>query len=173
MTAPTIEQSALVLAWAAIVLLAFALSGLLRQVHALTQAVEGRRSARGGPVTGTTAPAIPGVNGARSAFLLFLDAGCDSCERSLARLADLARQGTAEVAYVALYRGAAPDPAPPKPVLTLPNADHIFASLDVTATPTAVGLGADRRVIASTPVGSPEFVDQFVSYLTHPAGEHR
>ncbi|HKF00137.1 MAG TPA: hypothetical protein VKG45_14550 [Actinomycetes bacterium] len=157
------EQTALVLAWAAIVLLAFAVSGLLRQVHALAEALQGRGRGPAGPPTGTVAPAIPELDGADRSLLLFADADCPACEQALERLAGFDTRGTG-VARAVLYRGDAPERH--TGVTTIPHAGDVFGALGVTVTPSAVALDEHRRVIASGPVGSPELVEQFLAYLT-------
>ncbi len=166
LAAPTFEQSAILLAWVAITLLAFAMSGLLRQVHALTQALEGRRSLVPGPARGMAAPEIPQLDGAKRSLLLFVDQRCSSCEDAVAMLAEGASRSSRDVAYLVLYRDDRPAVGEHAEVTTVAHASHVFDGLNVVVTPTAVALDERRRVIASTPVGSPDLLKQLVDYVS-------
>jgi hypothetical protein len=158
LAAPTFEQSALILAWAAILLLALAMSGLMRQVHALTAQHGGSHRALGS-ATGMLAPDIPGLHAGGRSLLLFVDRGCSSCDQALDALA--ASTGNGDAIRVALYRG---DPPPARDALvTVGHAEPIFAALGVTVTPTAVALDEQRRVITSAPVGTPGLIYQFLA----------
>jgi hypothetical protein len=134
--------SALLVSWAAILLLAFALAGLLARVHRLEQAVAGPVALPtpvGGPLS------LPGV--ARGPVLvLFVDDGCASCEQAAADLADLEARGAARIKW------RAEDP-------------EAFAALEVTATPHAVVADADLRVVASLGVGGPARLAEAVEIL--------
>ena len=75
----TFQTSALLLSWAAILLLALVVSGLIRQVHALAA---GPR--RVGPRPGAAAPGLAGTAPtARPLLLLFLSADCRTCTEAL------------------------------------------------------------------------------------------
>lgn len=165
LAALSFEQSALLLAWVAIVLLALAMSGLLRQVHALTEALQGGRRTAVGPAAGTVVPKLAGLDGVARSLLLFVEPACPACDRALERLVTAARNGSDSVGYLVVYRGdatAVQDTA----VTTITHADRVFSDLGVTVTPTAVALDERRTVIASAPVGSPELVEQFLDYVT-------
>jgi hypothetical protein len=165
LAAPTFEQSALILAWAAILLLALALSGLMRQVDALTRTrtQHGGSHRAVGPATGMVAPQIPGLRGDSRSLLLFVDRGCPSCDQALGALA--ATAGNGEVIRAALYRGDPPPPAHDA-LLTVGHAEPIFSALGVTVTPTAVALDEQRQVIASAPAGTPALINQFLAYVS-------
>jgi hypothetical protein len=83
--------TALIVTWFAIVLLALALAGIVRQVRSLVT-LHGIRLNPVGPALGSAAPAIEGSDGygqGRSTILLFADAACQSCEQVLAELGSL------------------------------------------------------------------------------------
>jgi hypothetical protein len=161
LAAPTFEQSALILAWAAILLLALAMSGLMRQIHALTSGQHGGSHRAVSPATGMVAPEIPGLDAGGRSLLLFVDRGCSSCDQALDALA--ASPGNGDATRAALYRG---DPPPThNAFVTLGHAEPIFSALGVTVTPTAVALDEQRRVIASAPAGTPALIEQFLAYI--------
>jgi hypothetical protein len=165
LAAPSFEQSALLLAWVAIVLLAFAMSGLLRQVHALTQAMQRGRTLAGGPTTGMTAPKIGDADGARRSVLLFVDHGCSSCDEAIATLARERQANSHDDAYVVLYRNAPNGGPPPPDVTVVPHAARLFDDLNVVVTPTLVVLDERRQVIASAPVGSRDALNEFMTFV--------
>lgn len=134
--------SALLVSWAAILLLAFALAGVLARVHRLEQALAGPE-ARPTPVGGPLP--LPGVDEG-PVLLLFVDDGCASCEQAAAELAELEERGVARIHW------RADEPA-------------AFAALSVTATPFAVVADRDLRVVASLPVGSSDRLAEAIDTL--------
>ncbi|MEV4677849.1 MULTISPECIES: hypothetical protein [Actinomadura] len=139
------QNSALLLSWVAILLLALVVAGLVRQVHALGQ---GAPSAGLGPAPGTAAPAFDRLG---PGLLLFLDRDCGVCTDVLAAAGALDRP------LHAIFAGPPPDPGPPPGATVLTGEqDGLFADYRVPATPFAVLVGADGRVRAAEPVGSPE-----------------
>ena len=134
--------SALLVSWAAILLLAFALAGVLARVHRLEQALAGP-TALPAPVGGPLP--LPGVERG-PVLLLFVDDGCASCEQAAADVAELEDRGAARI----LWRADEPD---------------AFAALEVTATPHAVVADTDLRVVASLAVGSPARLADAVEVL--------
>ncbi|GAA4378408.1 hypothetical protein AB0C69_23395 [Actinomadura sp. NPDC048032] len=139
------QNSALLLSWAAILLLALVVAGLVRQVHAL-----GRGAARPaglGPAPGAPAPAFDRLG---PGLLLFLDRECGVC-------ADVLAAVPAGRPLHAIFAGPPPgEPAPPGVTVLAGEQDGLFADYRVPATPFAVLVGADGRVRAAEPVGSPE-----------------
>ncbi|WP_242906392.1 hypothetical protein [Actinomadura terrae] len=141
------QESALLLSWAAILLLALVVAGLVRQVHALG-APQG--SSALGPVVGGRAPAFDRLG---PGLLLFVDRDCGACADVLAAAGDLGGP------LHAVFAGAAPDapdaPGLPGTVLAFERGG-LFADYRIPATPFAVLVGEDGRVRASEPVGSAE-----------------
>lgn len=140
------QNSALLLSWVAILLLALVVAGLVRQVHALSRGAP--RPAGLGLAPGTPAPAFDRLG---PGLLLFLDRDCGVC-------ADvLAAAGSPEPPLHAIFAGPPPDGASRPGVRVLTGEqDGLFADYRVPATPFAVLVGADGRVRAAEPVGSPE-----------------
>jgi hypothetical protein len=143
------QTSALIVTWVALVLMAFVVAGLVRQVHALSSGGAARQvpaglragdAATGLDVLGVEAPAV----------LLFLRSTCSTCVDVL----DEAASGATPV--VALYEGRAPD-APPG-VVAVGDQARLFAAYGALATPFAVLVGPGGRITAATPVGSREAV---------------
>lgn len=135
--------SALLVSWAAILLLAFALAGVLARVHRLELALAGPASLPtpvGGPLP------LAGVDHG-PLLVLLVDDGCASCEQAAAAVTDLEARG------VALVRRRHDHP-------------DDFAALDVTATPHAVVADAGLHVVASLPVGSPRLLAEAIETLS-------
>jgi hypothetical protein len=141
------QTSALIVTWVALLLLAFVVAGLVRQVHALSTAA-GARPAATGPRTGDPADlARFGVTG--PAVLLFLRSTCPTCTEALAETAAVVGD---RLTVVALYEGQVPEQAPG--IVALGDQGHLFAGYGAVATPFAVLAGADGRITAAAPVGS-------------------
>ncbi|WP_433462885.1 hypothetical protein [Spirillospora sp. CA-128828] len=140
------QNSALLLSWAAILLLALVVAGLVRQVHALGRGAS--PPAGLGLAPGARAPAFDRLG---PGLLLFLDRDCGVC-------ADvLAAAGSLDGPLHAIFAGPPPGDAS-RPGMTVLGGeqDGLFADYRVPATPFAVLVGADGRVRATEPVGSPE-----------------
>jgi hypothetical protein len=123
--------SALLVSWAAIALLGFALAGVLARLHLLETTLTGPAvvpTPVGGPLP------LPGV-GRGPVLALFVDDGCRSCDQAVDGVAELEDRGLATI----YWRAESPE---------------AFAALEVTATPFAVVADADLRVVATLPVGS-------------------
>jgi hypothetical protein len=152
----TVELTAILLAWVAIVLLGLALAGILRQLHELRAQVRPVLRS-GGPEPGQPLPPeFAGTCG----LLLFASRTCGACARVLpeaARVARLHSNWSVEV----LYRGE-PD-AVDLPGVRVRGAQHaLFEALDVSVTPFAVII-ADGQVVAGAPTGSPAALRALVS----------
>ncbi|QXJ20681.1 hypothetical protein AGRA3207_001436 [Actinomadura graeca] len=146
------QSSALLLSWAAILLLALVVAGLVRQVHALSEAARGRvpRGRGGGaalgPPPGSRAPAFDRIG---PGLLLFVDRDCGACGDVLAAAGEVGGP------LHAIFSGPAAGAPFPGTVLD-GEGDGLFADYRVPATPFAVLVGEDGRVRASEPVGSAE-----------------
>src|SRR5690606_37848939 len=117
--------SALVLSWVAILLLALVVSGLVRQVHALSTGL--RPAHRVGPVPGAPAPDLPRLvpESDSAVLLLFADPQCRTCGDVLDEAARY------PIPVHAIYRAEAPAAAP------VPVHEHesgLFAAYQVPAT---------------------------------------
>jgi len=140
------QNSALLLSWVAILLLALVVAGLVRQVHALSRGAP--EPAGLGPAPGTPAPAFDRLG---PGLLLFLDRDCGVCTDVLAAAGALDRP------LHAVFAGPPPEEGTPPGVTVLTGEqDGLFADYRVPATPFAVLVDADGRVRAAQPVGSPE-----------------
>lgn len=159
--------SALIVSWVAILLLALVVSGLVRQVHQLsrggTSAVHAsavHASARPGLRPGAPAPAAAELFGGElpdGGVLLFLSADCRTCREVLAEARRRSGADPSGPAIRALYAGPAPgdgDPGGPVPVQA--GRDDLFAAYDAVATPFAVAVDGDGRVLRSVPLGAPD-----------------
>jgi len=141
------ETSALVVTWVALLLLAFVVAGLVRQVHALSSGA-GARPARAALQAGDR-PDLASLGTDPPAVLLFLRATCRTCVDALAETVAVTGDRTS---VVALYESQVPEPTPG--VVALGNQGHLFTAYGALATPFAVLVGADGRITAAAPVGS-------------------
>lgn len=134
--------SALIVSWAAIALLGFALAGVLARVHRLELALAGgdaTPASAGGPLT------VRGVERG-PVLVLFVDDGCASCDE--AAEAVTAHGDTRSTRIVRRHD----DP-------------EAFGAMDVTATPVALVADEELRVVATIPVGSAERLDDALGLL--------
>lgn len=160
------QTSALILSWLAIGLLALVVSGLVRQVHALSSGAI-RRPDRAGPRPGEPAPGYSLLAPAEPATLVlfFLDEGCRTCREILTA----ARQIDApQVALRALYRDDIPAYAADSPLPVLGGQAPLFTRYDVAVTPFAVLIDPDGRVLRAEPVGSRAALDQLIEQIVPP-----
>lgn len=160
------DTAAIVLAWVAILLLAFVVAGLIRQVHGL---MEGAQSPGlvPGPRSGSPAPPIPSIGESWSnpALVVFVDDDCESCRDLLPEFVRIARSGPDDWDYVAAFAHASGGFAE-NGVAVIENQDRLFRSYRVPATPFAVLISADGLVVASQLIGSPDALVQFLQSIT-------
>ncbi|MDH6460647.1 hypothetical protein M2302_000808 [Micromonospora sp. A200] len=147
------QTSALILSWIAILLLALVVSGLVRQVHALSTGTVGRPGSVGlrpgspAPRFRDLAPPSPAT-----LVLLFLDPGCATCDHLLDAAAEQIRR--TDVVLRVLYRDTVPSRAADLPMTVLGEQADLFDRYDAIATPFAVVIDATGRIRRSEPVGS-------------------
>lgn len=188
------QASALLLSWVAILLLALVVSGLVRQVSALTAGSAGGPGRGIGPAAGTPAPDFRRLAPPSPGPLVLLFAGtdCRTCQALVAEAAGIVEAitgagattadaaGKAEaagsaaeagVAVRVLYPAAVPATAPTWPAGALVgvhgDAADLFGSYRVPATPFAVLVDRGGRVRRSVPLGS---VDALRALLADAAG---
>jgi hypothetical protein len=157
------QTSALLLAWVAIAVLAFALSGLLRQLHLIRTALDPQRRVTLGPPRGIVAPAIDGVGRDgwhRPTVLLFMDTDCTTCRTIQAELGGLADRE--DLDFVAVFAGDA-DGQIPERVQLVTAEPEAFRRFNVSYTPFAVALDQDGRVAAGQPLGSVDSLREFLA----------
>lgn len=154
------EATAIVLAWGAILLLALAMAGLVRQVRYITIA-HGAARAMVGPSRDQLLPAelFDALSLTNSdTTLVFMDRDCDACTRVLPELERLAEVGHKSFAVVFRH-------APKEQVAgRLMVVDHMaaaFERLRVPVTPYAVRVGARGEVTDAAAVGSSEALHAF------------
>ncbi|HEX2417291.1 MAG TPA: hypothetical protein VHJ83_04080 [Micromonosporaceae bacterium] len=146
----TFQTSALILSWVAILLLALVVSGLVRQVHALSNGTT-RPTEAIGPPPGSAAPEFRRLapHHPEPMVLLFLDSDCRTCSEVLA---EATRTAPAPgVTVRALFRGVAPETG------RLPahgGEAVLFDRYDAVATPFAVVIDPAGTVVHSEPLGS-------------------
>jgi hypothetical protein len=160
----TLEQSALLLSWIAIVLLALGMSGLLRHVVDLRAQLS--QGGFGGILRpGLQAPRIPELGDwSRPSLLIFADADCPVC-RSLTPTIEALAAAHGECEFMVLYPREAPveDRFGPR---ILSNQRAIFDEYRIGFTPFAVGVGEAGLVTDMAPVGSERLLVQFVEAFT-------
>lgn len=157
--------SAMILAWLAILVLALAMAGLLRQVRTLSSGRPVRRQV--GPPAGSLAPEVPGLEQlAQEGYitvLLFLDTNCDVCVETLRIAEELAgdRNGHS-VRFVAIFSANA-DGATSDRIRRVENGNDIFARYSVPVAPFGVAINDRGRVTHAGGIGSPVLFRDFVN----------
>ena len=159
------EATAIVLAWAAILVLALATAGLLRQVKTVMLLVSGAAPPVAGPVAGQKVPpelldgtANRDANGTRRRFYIFMDRDCTGCAAITSELAHLGSDSTAQVSLV--FRA--------DPIGDIPHTLHVqegmgatFSQMNIPATPFAVQVAEDGTILQAGPIGSAELLSAF------------
>jgi len=162
--------SALIASWAAILLLALVVSGLIRQVHQLTQSRPPSRPQGVGIAPGSPAPDLDGLAPAgRAAVLLFLSPECRTCGEVLAEASAWARRQNADAPHLrAVYAGPAPAAAAVAPGVTVTGerAD-LFEAYDAIATPFAAAISPSGRILRAEPLGSARALLQLLDDIHH------
>ncbi len=144
----TVEYAAILLAWVAIVLLGFALAGVLRQLHELRSQL--------GPQLGATGPApgqqLPAEAIGAAGLMLFASKSCGACAQVLPEVARIAAQRPRWVVEVC-YRDE-PGTGEMLGVRVRGGKRALFDALGITVTPFAV-ITDGRQVVVAAPTGSP------------------
>jgi hypothetical protein len=156
------QTSALILAWVAILVLALAMSGLLRQVHALSPGHTPQQQL--GPPLGSAAPPLhPSDRTEWDAvtIALFLDRSCEVCERNLRLAEELALANAGRLRFLAIFPADA-DGLQQRQVEVIENAHETFTRYRVPLTPYGVVIGSDGRVVQAAPLGSDALLKQLV-----------
>lgn len=177
----TFTTSALIASWVAILLLGLVVSGLVRQVHRLSRGRPHTVRAAGslGIGSGSRAPEVAELFGddlGTGGVLLFLSADCRTCRDVLAEAGRWSRRAEAGPAFRALYAGPAPREAleGDGPVRVREERDDLFTTYDAIATPFAVAVDGEGRVLRSVPLGSPEALTALLDDVyPHPARSGR
>ncbi|MEU5941862.1 hypothetical protein ABZ807_22360 [Micromonospora sp. NPDC047548] len=163
------QTSALILSWIAILLLALVVSGLVRQVHALSTGSVGR-PASVGLRPGSPAPRFRDLAPPSPAtlVLLFLDHGCATCDHLLDEAAEQVHR--AGVVLRVLYRHTVPPRAADLPMTVLDEQADLFDRYDAIATPFAVVIDVTGRIQRSEPVGSRVALRHLLDQVDDPSG---
>lgn len=165
------QTSALILSWIAILLLALTVSGLVRQVHALSSGAAPRRPGSvglrpGAPAPGFArlAPAVPTV----PLVLIFLDAACGTCAEVLTEANGHVDRPGLELRV--LYRDDVPARATALPVTVLGGQAELFDRYDAVATPFATVVDRSGRVLRAEPLGSRAALRRLLDEVDSPPG---
>lgn len=159
------QTSALIVTWAALLLLALVVSGLVRQVHQLSSG-QVRRTDRLGPRPGSQAPGLAHLGVRAPAVLLFLSEDCHTCAGVLEEAAQLGYTGQ----VAGLYGGAVPAAAGASGVPVHGGQAELFERYDAVVTPFAVVVGRDGRIERSEPIGSPAALRALLNRLEDQVG---
>jgi hypothetical protein len=170
------EASAVLLAWVALVFLALALSGLIRQVRYLARAVDatgnGGGIVRGGRIAGSAVVGStpPGLEGLAANFdgrfaIIFAAGGCRSCDDRLKEIRDVAVSG-GRLPIVVVHRDQALVPWESNGFhLESVYAPELFDSFNVVATPMAYTVDEQGAVVDALLLSSPTAVNKLVGAL--------
>lgn len=163
------QTSALILSWIAILLLALVVSGLVRQVHALS-AGTASRSGSIGLRPGSPAPRFRDLAPPSPAtlVLLFLDSGCATCDHLLDEATEQA--GRTGAVLRVLYRATVPPHAADLPMTVMGDRADLFDRYDAIATPFAVVIDETGHIRRSEPVGSRVALRHLLDQVGNPSG---
>jgi thiol-disulfide isomerase/thioredoxin len=157
-------MSALLITWLAIALLAFAMSGLVRQVHALASSQAAHP--RIGPPIGAVLPELNGTLRAshptNPTVLLFSEATCSTCAELLPELARLATEHREAIHVGVFFRGRG-TPIDGPTVETFENQSKVFDRLGISAVPYAIVASPQGVVLDSQLTGSVALLRQLVN----------
>lgn len=147
--------SAVLLSWLAILLLAFAMAGLLRQVRILTEE-RTPASTVVSPLVGTTVDSLPaGVTLGRSGSIsltLFASSECSVCKSRLRELQDAAKTLPRDVHVEAVFADDGFELS--EPLLVRRQQRELFSHLRIPVTPYVVVLSPAGRIAHAVAVGS-------------------
>lgn len=154
------EVGALLLAWVAILILALALSGLVRQVRAMSlqpRVVRIEPNGAAGKRLSVSPSALADYRGVaddrRPGILLFVTSNCKPCQARLRDLESIAAEVSGTVSITALFRQTA-NGYRSSHVTILENQEEVFGRVPVPLTPFGVVLASDGLVTHARPVGS-------------------
>ncbi|MGH9890786.1 MAG: hypothetical protein ACREA0_02125 [bacterium] len=154
------EATTILLAWIAIALLAFGMSGLLRQIRLLASAQALRRVIVG-PALGLPAPTLDeGISWQRPTVLLFVDSDCSACSRALTEFAAIAGSEV-DLDLMAVFRGSA-NGNRALGVNVLEDRGQAFADFRIPLTPFAVAVTGMGTIADASGVGSEGLLREFV-----------
>jgi|Tabmets5t2r1_1033131.scaffolds.fasta_scaffold131083_2 F plasmid transfer operon protein len=158
----SVQASGLLLAWVAIIGLAFATSGLLRQVQTLSAQLKTSAS-RSSTAVGRPAPELEdsGIGWDRPTLLVFAAADCQVCRQRLGELDGVAEQDGGGLALVAVFSGPV-DGFQPRSVTVLENQRSAFERFGVPITPFGVLVNREGMVAHATALGSAAALDELV-----------
>lgn len=164
------ELSALLVTWLAILLLALVVSGLIRQVHALSARGTSVQPGDLGLAPGTRAPELARLTQGRerpgTLLLLFLTEGCGVCdlvlEEAVAQAGKAAGQG---IAVHAIFPGSAPPPAQAATdgVRVWEDEPVMFERYKIAATPFGIAVDERAMIFRSEPVGSDRALSELLA----------
>jgi len=166
----SVTTALFILTWAAILLLALAIAGLIRQLKLVLVVLERPRSSIGPRVGSRGASELRlGMNGelALPAVLLFADNECTSCDAIVNGLSSHLEILPPEISFRIVFRGAPPAAAVAvnATAVVLKDRQELFEILGVHMTPFVVVVGNDGTVIASEPIGSATRFHEFMAEL--------
>lgn len=156
----SIEGTALVLAWVAITLLALAMAGILRQVHALALGSVGSASVIG-LVPGSQAPLLEGEPWRQATAIFFADADCEACGKLLPVYSEYASQSHSKTEWVTVFSGAAKKDVASHAVRTVVHSPASFAAYKIPVTPFGVAVDERGIVLDARPLGNEEALHRF------------
>lgn len=169
--------TALVLAWGVILLLAFALAGLLRQVSALTAVVGSgqgpglsERSNLVGAVAPPTLAGLRGENKSAAHAFVFSDRACLGCKALLAGINAGHEIDRSRTTFI--YPSEAGSGSAQLETRVIEKRQDLFSQLGVEVTPHAIVVDAEGTVLVDQPVGSyEEFLEASQTHLSNSEGQ--
>ncbi|WUH99511.1 hypothetical protein OHR68_39490 [Spirillospora sp. NBC_00431] len=153
-----IVAAALVLAWVAIILLAFAMAGMLHQLRDVQSALARRTVSGGIDVPQELPDAVKPESGRSHAAVLLVDDSCAICAEAVPAFASVAGTGSPDIDFLLLSRKPLEKLAVERgDVRTVVDGDA-YHLLDPGWQPALVIIDGDGTVLEAEPAGSAEAV---------------
>lgn len=157
--------AAVVLAWIVLIVLAFAMAGLLRQLRDLQAAlVRQHTSGAAGAAVRELPESVRPENGKTHSVVLLVDDHCPICAEIAPVFAGLAEAGHVEVDFVVLSYSTNEKWVALDNIRYLPDAEA-YHFLDPGWQPAVVVVGPNGEVLAAEPAGSEEAVRSVIGNI--------
>lgn len=155
----SVTAAALVLTWLCLIMLAFAMAGLLRQVRNLQAdlAELGAQGAR--PLRGRRVDELAGA----PAAILVVDPGCRSCGPVLSAFAEIGATTPGRRFEVLCHRASTD--WPDLPAVNVRVDERLYRQLDVPWAPALLATDADGVVTSARPIDQPDDLRRHLAEL--------
>ena len=147
----SITAAALVLAWLCLVLLAFALAGVLQQVRGVQAELASLQAPGRGILVGRRVPAL---STGTVSVVLVIDPGCSRCRPIFEEFSSVAAKRGSWHCFALSFRQV--EHWPSSAAVPLRIDGELYADLDVPWSPALLVVDPDGRILRAAPLRSPE-----------------